>query len=389
MQEANSIIAEVPSLLLWVPPNSPPKDAKMARALAEELKKQGLLQVKIHSEALSSDILHQTTLLLLWCSPLDRECLETKIRFCREQAPQTELLLLFPNCPTEKSSHWWKYPILDLLIVTAPWEWTAQSIKQRFLEVQQNRLLQQKLMEAEELQHLYASSNARLLQQRDELEGFAQHVAHSLKNPLSGLFTLLESWRGVALSDTEQQQEWTESVDEMKQAIRWMTSQISDLLTLAGLRHRKIPIEPLEMEGIAKQAWEHLRHLKTFEKTTISFPETWPSARGYAPWVEEVWRNLFSNALYYTGPTPVLMTGAEVTGTGFVRFWLKDHGPGIHPEHRSQLFKPFVRFDVERQEGHGLGLAIVHDIIQRLGGEVGVESIEGKGSTFFFTLPEV
>ena len=70
-----------------------------------------------------------------------------------------------------------------------------------------------------------------------------------------------------------------------------------------------------------------------------------------------------------------------------MRFWVRDNGPGITPEERSRLFTPFTRLDQVRAEGHGLGLSIVRRIVGRLGGEVGVESEIGQGSTFLFTLP--
>ncbi len=70
-----------------------------------------------------------------------------------------------------------------------------------------------------------------------------------------------------------------------------------------------------------------------------------------------------------------------------VRFWVRDNGPGLTPEAQSRLFTPFTRLDQVRAQGHGLGLSIVRRIVEKLGGQVGVESQLGQGSTFFFTLP--
>jgi signal transduction histidine kinase len=73
-----------------------------------------------------------------------------------------------------------------------------------------------------------------------------------------------------------------------------------------------------------------------------------------------------------------------------VRFWIRDNGVGLTAEERSRLFAPFTQLDKIRAEGHGLGLSIVRRIIEKLGGQVGVESegIPGQGSLFFFSLPE-
>ena len=72
---------------------------------------------------------------------------------------------------------------------------------------------------------------------------------------------------------------------------------------------------------------------------------------------------------------------------GFVRFWVRDNGPGLTPEAQARLFAEFTRLGQVRVQGHGLGLSIVRRIVEKLGGEVGVESAPGEGSRFYFTLP--
>lgn len=69
------------------------------------------------------------------------------------------------------------------------------------------------------------------------------------------------------------------------------------------------------------------------------------------------------------------------------RFWVQDNGPGLSAEAQAALFAPFTRLDQVRGQGHGLGLSIVRRIVEKLGGQAGVESRPGQGSKFFFTLP--
>jgi signal transduction histidine kinase len=71
-----------------------------------------------------------------------------------------------------------------------------------------------------------------------------------------------------------------------------------------------------------------------------------------------------------------------------IRFWVKDNGEGIAKDKESTLFKEFTRLHIGNKEGHGLGLSIVKTIIDKFNGAVGVESELGKGSLFYFTLPE-
>jgi signal transduction histidine kinase len=134
--------------------------------------------------------------------------------------------------------------------------------------------------------------------------------------------------------------------------------------------------------------------IKTGQATVQMVNATaWPVARGYGPWVEEVWANYISNAVKYGGQPPRIELGAtplppaNESGEGRVRFWVRDNGPGITPEDQARLFTPFTRLDQVRAAGHGLGLSIVRRIVEKLGGEVSVESQVGQGSTFSFTLP--
>ena len=108
---------------------------------------------------------------------------------------------------------------------------------------------------------------------------------------------------------------------------------------------------------------------------------------GYGPWIEEVWSNYISNAMKYGGQPPQVTLGYDVLTNGWVRFWVKDNGPGIDPVAQKRLFQEFERLDQKRAQGYGLGLSVVRRIMERLGGEVGVESAVGVGSLFFFTLP--
>jgi signal transduction histidine kinase len=123
--------------------------------------------------------------------------------------------------------------------------------------------------------------------------------------------------------------------------------------------------------------------------------DVWPKALGYAPWIEEVWVNYLSNAIKYGGRPPRVELGAAVQAGGStpptVRFWSQDDGPGLTPEEQARLFVPFTRLAQGKAKGHGLGLSIVRRIVEKLGGEVGVESegVPGQGSLFFFTLPAV
>jgi signal transduction histidine kinase len=141
------------------------------------------------------------------------------------------------------------------------------------------------------------------------------------------------------------------------------------------------------MDEVVNRAFARLSHMFDKYHPEVIFPDEWPQAQGYAPWIEEVWVNYLSNGLKYGGQPPRLELGATVQDEGVVRFWVWDNGPGIDQDAQVMLFTEFYRLDKVRAQGHGLGLSIVQRIMDKLDGQCGVESEPGQGSLFYFTLP--
>jgi signal transduction histidine kinase len=242
--------------------------------------------------------------------------------------------------------------------------------------------------------------NTELKEHNAELDAFAHTVAHDLKSqlaPLIGYAELLEMEYAAALGPNGLQAAY--KIVEMGHK---MNNIVEALLLLAEVRATEVPSDPLNMARLVAAAWERLYFLVRKCQAEVILPESWPTALGYEPWVEEVWVNYLSNALKYGGRphqgiAPHLEVNADVetedtpadasTGLKMVRFWVKDNGPGISPSDQNQLFTPFTQIRHTRGQGHGLGLSIVQRIIEKLGGQVGVESEVGQGSTFWFTLP--
>lgn len=221
--------------------------------------------------------------------------------------------------------------------------------------------------------------------QNQELDAFAHTVAHDLKNPLSTIISyadfLLAVWNRT---DDEQKQDSIINIRGTSQKGLYI---IDELILLANVRRGDVEREPLDMGEILEQVQDRLELMLREYQGELIFPEDWPVALGYPAWIEEVWTNYISNGLKYGGKSPVLEFGATPLPNGMIRFWVKDNGSGLSEEKQRQLFVEFVRLDELRIEGYGLGLSIVRRIVEKLGGEVGVESQPGQGSTFYFTLP--
>ncbi len=233
--------------------------------------------------------------------------------------------------------------------------------------------------------HTLRQRTRELQARNEELDAFAHTVAHDLKSPLASVIGFAETL--TCSMDKLSPDELQRGLRIIARSSRKMDRIVDALLLLAYVRTAEVVAGPVDMVQVVREALNRLAAHIEQKQATIVLPPAWPSVQGYAPWLEEVWVNYISNALKYGGDAPRIELGAEVQPDRRVRFWVRDDGPGISPENQARLFTPFVRLGQKQAAGHGLGLSIVQRIMERMGGEVGVESQVGGGSTFYFTLP--
>ena len=253
---------------------------------------------------------------------------------------------------------------------------------------ERNLSLQKEIAERQLVEETLRRQTAELEARNAELDAYAHTVAHDLKTPLTAV---------VGFSDLLQKrypqmtpEKLGDTLAIIAQNGRRMANIINEMLLLASVRQMdEVPMKSLDMGSIIDAARERLVDMFKEYSVEIDLPEVWPTAYGYGPWVEEVWVNYLSNAVKYGGTPPHITVGATPQSPDAVRFWVRDNGNGLTEEEQSHLFTAFTRLGGIPVEGHGLGLSIVQRIVTRLEGEVGVESVSGAGSTFFFTLPAV
>ena len=221
-----------------------------------------------------------------------------------------------------------------------------------------------------------------------ELNAFAHTVAHDLKSPLTGM---------IGFSEMVQEELTEEGLTDMATLLQRvidgghrMRRIIDGLLTLAMTRDGHVEVAPLAMYPLVLEVHERFVYLIEEKGAQFEMAREWPTAVGYAPWVEEVWANYVSNALKYGGREgfpPHIQLGATTQPDGLIRFWVRDNGMGMTAEQMAKIFTPFTRLNQLNNDSHGLGLSIVERIVTKLGGTVGVESEVGVGTLFYFTLP--
>jgi PAS domain S-box-containing protein len=250
----------------------------------------------------------------------------------------------------------------------------------------ENALLFEALRQAnEELEQRVAQRTEELQSRNQELDAFAHTVAHDLQAILTRVIMYSEAL--LNNYDSSPSSEHKQYLRTIGRSGRKMKEVIDSLFLLATLGKAEINVAPLDMATIIQDTLTRLEDDIEQTNATIQQPIEWPVVLGYRPWIEAVWTNYLSNALKYGGKSPHISLGAERQEANTVCFWIQDEGPGLAPADQTRLFTPFVQAHPGKEKGHGLGLSIVKRIVNRLGGEVGVHSEEGKGSRFYFTLP--
>lgn len=212
-----------------------------------------------------------------------------------------------------------------------------------------------------------------------ELDAYNHTIAHDLKSPLAVI-----SGYAYLLMDEPMSADGRQMLETIPRVADNMVAMIDELLQLAKLRNVEAAVSSVDMNAVLENAIERFGD----NRRHMIIEGALPPALGHAPWLVEVFANLINNALKYTpnDRTPSIRFRAIMSG-GMVRYEVQDNGVGIAPEDQARVFEMFARLpNTEKQKGLGIGLSIVKRVIERLDGELGVDSRLGEGSTFWFTL---
>lgn len=168
-----------------------------------------------------------------------------------------------------------------------------------------------------------------------------------------------------------------------------MTNIVQSLLLLATLRQsEQITLHAIGMSALVQHTIARLEFTAQQRQAQFIVAENLPAALGYTYWVEEIWLNFLSNATKYGGTPPIITISAQpAAARDFVRYAIHDNGAGISLQDQARLFKDFSRLkNIRALKGMAWGWPS-YAMVERMGGEVMVESAIGQGTTFSFTLP--
>jgi len=218
-----------------------------------------------------------------------------------------------------------------------------------------------------------------------DLKQFAYLVSHDLREPLrsiAGFVKLLEKRYKGKFDDKAD-----EFTDYIIDGVTRMERLIHDLLEYSQVDATGKDFGPVNCSVALQEAVSNLRSAIEESNAELIY-DLLPTVTGDSSQLSRLFQNLISNAIKFRGDGPLKITiSAERKGDEWI-FAVKDNGIGIDPQSFDRIFVIFQRLHARKEyEGTGLGLAICKKILERHDGRIWVESEEGKGSTFYFTIP--
>lgn len=261
-------------------------------------------------------------------------------------------------------------------------------LKNRVAEVEVlNKGITNLLEDLQEANRLQARTTSRLEEANRELESFSYSVSHDLRAPLraiNGFADALVEEAGKDIPDT-----CRHYIDVITRNARSMGQLIDDLLALSRLGRKPLEKARVDMDALVKAVVEENRPDPAMRSVEFHL-EPLPPAQADPGLIRQVWTNLVSNAVKFTrltGQARIRIWSFEENGQTF--YAISDNGAGFNMDYVEQIFGVFQRLHrAEDFEGTGVGLAIVHRIIERHGGTIRANGRENEGAAFFFTLPE-
>ena len=224
----------------------------------------------------------------------------------------------------------------------------------------------------------------RLKQSNAELSRFVHVASHDLQEPLRAIVGFLQLLESRYMDQLDEK--GRHYIERSVKAGHRMQNLINDLLTLSRIDTRGLPFEPTDLNDIFKKAKKHFNAFIQDRNAVVASARL-PTLNVDKNQAYTLFANLISNALKYNESDPPRVEMGLTDHTEDVCFYIRDNGIGINKRFFDRIFIVFQRLHGrDEYSGTGIGLTLCKKIVERHGGRIWVESEEGKGATFFFTL---
>ncbi len=234
-------------------------------------------------------------------------------------------------------------------------------------------------------------------EESDKLKSaFLANMSHEIRTPMNAIIGFAELLGDKDLNDELRE----ELLTHINQNSAFLLQLIDDIIDLARIEANELTIKSrrVDIEQIMDELFSSTSDLLTPEKDelikfTLEHPTNSKPISTYTDPVrlKQILQNLVDNAFKYTESGKITLR-YFLQNEETLRFEVEDTGVGIPPEKHESIFERFNKLEVDKTKifrGTGLGLAICKNLVERLGGGIGVDSVPGKGSTFYFTLPHL
>ena len=213
---------------------------------------------------------------------------------------------------------------------------------------------------------------------------FLANMSHEIRTPLNAIVGF-----SSILADAEEPEEKEEYINIIENNNTLLLQLVGDILDLSKIESGTLEFvySDIDLNALFQELEESARLRQKNDAVVIRYLPEMPDCfvNIEKNRLTQVVTNMMNNAMKFT-PSGSITFGYHLKNTDFLYFYITDTGYGIEKDKKDTVFGRFVKLDSFSQ-GTGLGLSICQSIVENLGGEIGVESEPGKGSTFWFTLP--
>jgi signal transduction histidine kinase/CheY-like chemotaxis protein len=274
---------------------------------------------------------------------------------------------------------------------TKLFESTLKDIE-RVLNAEQQEELKQ-LIEKKDTNGIYAFLTKTIDEANRAKDLFLANMSHEIRTPLNGIVGFTQLLKSTDLND--EQKEFIGVIESSSDNLLMI---VNDILDLSKIKADKIELEEIEFNTFEKfesaiESYAARAAEKDIDLRVFVDPNLPRKLIGDPTKISQVVVNLISNAIKFTGlrgvvDVEIVKKGEDENGVD-IKFAVKDTGIGISEEQKEKIFEAFSQADVSTSRkygGTGLGLAISSKLVEFMGGKLDIDSVEGEGSTFFFTL---